>query len=347
MQRFAENPLIRPEDVEPSHPDYEVVGAFNAGVARYGDELILLLRVAERPREQDPQWVIAPVWDSESGAVSLLRVRRDDPDLLAEDARVFRYRGDFHLTTISHIRTARSRDGGRFSIGKRPALFPADRTESFGIEDPRVTSMGGDYWITYKAVSGHGIATALARTRDFRSFTRYGLIFCPENMDVVIFPEQFEGRYVAWTRPVGMHLGPPAVWTARSPDLIHWGEHAPTLAPRPGRWDSARVGAGTTPFRTRRGWLSLYHGADERDRYCAGLILSDAADPGRIIARSSEPILQPEAPCEIDGFFANVVFPCGADVREDGAVVVYYGAADRYTCGAATTVEALLASLPN
>ena len=47
--RASENPIIRPEDVEPSREDFEVIGVFNAGVARYGDEVILLLRVAERP----------------------------------------------------------------------------------------------------------------------------------------------------------------------------------------------------------------------------------------------------------------------------------------------------------
>ena len=54
-RRLAENPLITPNDVRPSLPELEVVSVFNAAVAKVGDEVILLLRVAERPRSDiDP-----------------------------------------------------------------------------------------------------------------------------------------------------------------------------------------------------------------------------------------------------------------------------------------------------
>ncbi len=51
VSRLPQNPLITPRDVRASQPDWEVVCAFNAGVARLGDEVVLLLRVAERPRD--------------------------------------------------------------------------------------------------------------------------------------------------------------------------------------------------------------------------------------------------------------------------------------------------------
>ena len=54
-RRLAENPLITPTDVRPSLPELEVVSVFNAAVAKVGDEVILLLRIAERPRSDiDP-----------------------------------------------------------------------------------------------------------------------------------------------------------------------------------------------------------------------------------------------------------------------------------------------------
>jgi len=37
----------------------------------------------------------------------------------------------------------------------------------------------------------------LASTEDFCTFTRYGVIFGPENKDVVLFPEQINGQYIA------------------------------------------------------------------------------------------------------------------------------------------------------
>lgn len=54
-RRLRENPLLTARDVPPSLPELEVVSVFNAAVAKVGDEVILLLRVAERPRSDiDP-----------------------------------------------------------------------------------------------------------------------------------------------------------------------------------------------------------------------------------------------------------------------------------------------------
>ena len=33
IYRYEENPLIKPQDVTPHREDFEVIGAFNAGVA--------------------------------------------------------------------------------------------------------------------------------------------------------------------------------------------------------------------------------------------------------------------------------------------------------------------------
>jgi predicted GH43/DUF377 family glycosyl hydrolase len=49
-RRLPENPLLTAHDVLPSQPALEVVSVFNAATAVLGDETILLLRVAERPR---------------------------------------------------------------------------------------------------------------------------------------------------------------------------------------------------------------------------------------------------------------------------------------------------------
>ncbi len=49
-QRLPQNPLITARDVKASVPTLEVVSVFNAAAARVGNEIVLLLRVAERPR---------------------------------------------------------------------------------------------------------------------------------------------------------------------------------------------------------------------------------------------------------------------------------------------------------
>jgi predicted GH43/DUF377 family glycosyl hydrolase/glycosyltransferase involved in cell wall biosynthesis len=48
--RLANNPILTTADVQPSHPELEVMSVFNAAAARVGAETVLLLRVAERPR---------------------------------------------------------------------------------------------------------------------------------------------------------------------------------------------------------------------------------------------------------------------------------------------------------
>lgn len=48
-RRLKENPLLTAADVPPSLPGLEVVSVFNAAAARIDDEVVLLLRVGERP----------------------------------------------------------------------------------------------------------------------------------------------------------------------------------------------------------------------------------------------------------------------------------------------------------
>lgn len=50
-RRLANNPLLTSQDVAPSLPQLEVVSVFNAAAAQLGGETLLLLRVAERPRQ--------------------------------------------------------------------------------------------------------------------------------------------------------------------------------------------------------------------------------------------------------------------------------------------------------
>jgi len=53
--RSEKNPIIKPEDIESSNPGFKVVGVFNCGVIRFDDEILLLLRVAEAPVNDNPK----------------------------------------------------------------------------------------------------------------------------------------------------------------------------------------------------------------------------------------------------------------------------------------------------
>jgi len=248
------------------------------------------------------------------------------------------------LTTISHLRVARSKDGRHFTVDRKPALFPDCPGEQYGIEDPRITEINGLYHIVYKGVSPDGISVGMADTREFKTYKRRGIIFCPENLDVCIFPEKINGRYAALTRPVPKTMGAPNMWVAYSPDLIHWGDHHFLMGVQPGKWDSGRIGGGAVPIKTKQGWLTVYHGATKDDVYCLGAVLLDLKQPHKVLARCAEPILKPEVPYETSGFMKNVVFTCGAIQRGD-TVSVYYGASDEVMAGADFSVKELLGSL--
>lgn len=99
-------------------------------------------------------------------------------------------------------------------------------------------------------------------------------------------------------------------------------------------WECLKVGNGAPPVQLPYGWLLLYHGVsggdteEERVRYSAGAAILDLDDPTRVLYRSLQPILEPELPQETRGTVPGVVFPTATDLREDGHLDVYYGAAD-------------------
>ena len=102
-------------------------------------------------------------------------------------------------------------------------------------------------------------------------------------------------------------------------------------------WESLKIGGGTAPVRVDGGWLMFHHGVVGRlipgtdhqphVRYAAGAMLLDATDVTRVLARSSQPLFEPETPEETSGIVPNVVFPTGVDAGS-GDIIVYYGMGD-------------------
>jgi predicted GH43/DUF377 family glycosyl hydrolase len=349
VRRFAENPILVPSQLRASRPDFEVVGVFNPAAIRIGQETVLLLRVAEAPRDVPEGHVAAPIYDPASSSVIVKTWPKHTPGLNTSDSRLVVVGRDTFLTSISHFRRARSRDGLHFEVDSQPAYSSQHALEAFGVEDPRITKIEDTFWINYTAVSSAGITTALASSKDLVSFERHGIIFSPPNRDVTLFPEKIGGRYLTLHRPMPEDIGRPAIWLASSPDLLAWGEHRLLASARPGMWDDLKIGGGAVPFRVtvggRSAWLAVYHGVTASPlTYSLGALLLDGEDPSRVLGRSKEPILFPEAPYELKGFFANVIFTCGLCVEGD-RVRIYYGASDGVTCVADLSLAGILAGL--
>lgn len=341
-QRFIENPLLSPADLKPSRAGLEISCLLNPGVFTFEGKTWLLVRVAERPAQQEGI-ISFPVLKDDG--IEIIEIPADDPELNADDPRVIRYKGIDYLTTLSHLRLLRSDDGIRFYEPEGyPILQGETLQEAFGIEDCRVTLLEGTYYLTYTAVSEQGVGVGMRKTKDWKNFESEGMIIPPHNKDCAIFEEKINGKFYALHRPSSVDIGGNYIWIAESPDGIHWGKHKCIITTRKGSWDSARVGAGAAPIKTEKGWLEIYHGANAAHQYCLGAFLLDLNDPSIVIARSENPIMTPATTYELSGFFGHVVFTNGHVVKGD-ELTIYYGAADEFVCGAKFSIAEILNSL--
>ena len=327
--------MLRPGDVPPSQDDLAVIGVFNPGVIALADGVVLLVRVAEQPSEKRSGQTALPRWDIGTGRIVFDWLPEEQTEPV--DIRVVRLKdtGLVRLNFTSHLRVVRSRDGRTIDSIDQTFFRPATIYEEYGVEDPRITRFGDTCFITYVAVSRHGVTTALASTRDFVTFDRPGILFPPENKDVVLFPEKIGGEYFALHRPTAATaFSRPEMWIASSPDRLNWGRHEHLLGSA-ARWDLGRVGAGAPPIRTERGWLEIYHGNSRRaadldiGAYSGGALLLDGQNPRRVLGAAGR-ILCPELEFEREGYIPNVVFPTGV-VERGETLLVYYGAADTVT----------------
>jgi len=343
LTRCDANPLLTPEDLAPTDEGLEVLCTLNPAAVKFNGEILLLVRVGQRPVPAEG-CVSYLEHDEQTGKREIRRISVDDPDLEIRDGRGCYLRGKMMLSSLSHLHIARSRDGRNFTFDPAPAITPTTRYEAYGCEDARITFIEDRYYITYTAVSGHGVTVMIASTEDFVTFNKRGLVFPPYQKDVVIFPRKIGGKYFCRHRPYGSEFNNPSIWTAASPDLLAWGSHEMTLAPIPGSWASERVGCGGVPIETPQGWLEIFHGADQDGRYCLGAMLSDLESPHKVLSHSTDPVFEPETRYELQGVFSSCVFTNGLIADDDGTLTVFYGAADRVCAAAVSSVDDMVAA---
>lgn len=229
------------------------------------------------------------------------------------------------VARVSSIGYAVSSDGVHFNRLQQPVLAPQDEWDERGVEDPRVTFLPDErrYIMAYTAYSSTGSTPFFAESRNLISWQRIApLVVGEDNKDHVLFPCKIKGRYVTFTRRI------PNIGLAFSRDLKSWEDFQPLITPRPGKWDSKRVGAGGPPIQTEQGWLCIYHGYNEENSYRLGSFLLDLDDPSRVLARAEGFLIEPQEPWELRGDVPNVIFSTANPVVNE-TVYVYYGGADR------------------
>lgn len=278
------------------------------------------------------------------------------PVATVHNAAVVKYNGKYIMIFRSHklngrsiLGMAESNDGYKFKVNEKPFMVPATEGifkeyEEYGVEDPRIVFIDGEYLITYSAYSKHGVRIGLAKTKDFKSVERFSLITECDYRNVVIFPEKIGGLYARLDRPHS-EISPWAIWISYSPDLKYWGESKLIMKPMQYHWDEMKIGPGAPPIKTSSGWINIYHGVFptmDGSVYRLGVALHDLKDPSKIIAVGDEWILQPEKVYEVTGYVHNVVFTCGAVAEEDGSVKIYWGGADKVMCVGTTNLDSLV-----
>lgn len=356
LDRQFTQKLLSPGDFPPSREDLKVIGVFNPGTSRLPDgRVVLMARVAESPTEQRDGYHALPSWNRD-GELEI-EYLPEDQDILVDPRKVVRAADQLmRLKFVSHVRTFVLDQAGTTITGQRAPLLCEGPYETFGVEDPRITLIDGTYYITYVSVSEHGAATSLATTTDFQNYERHGIIFCPENKDVMLLPEKIDGKFVALHRPnTFQRFCKPEMWLATSGDAKAWGGHRFVWSGK-FAWDNDRIGAGAPPIRVDEsakspgGFLEIYHGSrratkkGEVGAYMAGLLLLDPEDPAKVLRHTPKPIMAAQEDWEQQGFVPNVVFPTG--IVEDGdRWLIYYGAADTHVGVTALTLDDLLGAL--
>src|SRR5205085_12550505 len=131
------------------------------------------------------------------------------------------------------------------------------------------------------------------------------------NKGMALSPLRIDGRYAMIARQDNENL-----YLVYSDDLYRWEGGQSILKPQ-FPWEFVQIGNCGSPIELEEGWLLLTHGVGPVRKYSIGAVLLDKRDPSRVLARSSEPLLRPEA-SEREGYVPNVATPaarCGTMIR--------------------------------
>ncbi len=331
-----------------SEPTY-VLGAFNPALTRLPNgNLLLLVRIAEALREPVRDGQVRSIRWTPGGYV-LDGFAADTADV--RDPRFFALTGGAYpflgLTSLSWLLPVElSADGQRVvAVRYERAVEPAADYAQYGIEDPRIVAIDGVYWMTVCGVSGVRLCTVMYRSDDGFGWQSQGMVLDHGNKDMVPFEGRVGERFVSLTRPLsdawfvaspdGAEGSGPSINLATSLDMLHWRPLAePALRPLKGA-AAYKLGGGTPPVRTARGWMLLYHGVEKEGAvgvYRTYRALIDA-DAGRVLERDESVVVLAAAPALIAPFAHQaylpqpVVFTTGI-VRDGDDWIVASGEAD-------------------
>ena len=292
MKKFSfDKIIISPEDIDLSYSplrglkmDTYVLGAFNPGMTKLPNgNILLMVRIAEALKNPIEQGKIKAIrWDKNNTYVldsyNLEQVDISDP----RSIRLTQYAPHdvIAITSLSWLLPVElNTDGSEvINIHYDKIISPEKTYQEYGIEDARISSINGKYYMTSCSVSSERHSTTLYSSVDGLNYHLEGIILDHQNKDMLLFEGKINEKYYALTRPLGSlyfatppdsKFSPgPSINLAQSPDLLHW---KPLDEPfiRPLKEDGntvLKLGGGTQPILTEKGWLVLFHGVEKNDK---------------------------------------------------------------------------------
>ena len=314
-----ERPVLTKDDIP-----YEASLIFNAGVAKYNGQYVMVFRNDYGPTEET------------------------FPDVRFKTSVGF----------------ATSNDGIHWEVRDKTIfdskdLLPTD--EILRLYDPRITVIDNKPYLCMAMDTRHGVRGCIVEVDENFENIKIISASAPDNRNMVLFPEKINGKFVRLERPFPVYSRGGKdrfdLWLSTSPDLVFWGETELVLAVEDVPYANDKIGPAAPPIKTDKGWLTLFHAVDKdgnrgkngwektwKKRYCAGIMLLDLDDPTKVVGMSKLPLIAPETDYETEiGFRQQVIFPGGMILEPDGEVKIYYGASDTVECLATAKLDDLIA----
>jgi predicted GH43/DUF377 family glycosyl hydrolase len=320
-----------------------VLGAFNPGLTRLPNgNLLLMVRIAEALKTPIHGGHVHAIRWADGGyqidAWPLDFVDTSDPRQFGMRGAGWRTLG---LTSLSWLLPVELDPEGRRVVAAHydRAVAPNADYMCYGVEDARISRVGGRYLMTTCTVSPERHGTTLYTSDNGLDWTCAGLVLDHQNKDMLIFEGLIGGKYWAQTRPLGdcyfayppgsEHRAGPSINLASSPDALHWKPYEkPGLRPHAATVATARMGGGAPPVLTARGWLSLWHGVEPLEAvgiYRTYWTMLDRDDPGVVVATEHSALLDPAPeltePLKDLMYLDHVVFTTGIVDAGDHYVV--------------------------
>ena len=268
---------------------------------------------------------------------------------------------DGHVVRVSSVGHCVSADGYEWT-SRRVLLEPSEEWDRFGCEDPRVTHFEGIFYTFYTALGGfpftaENVRVACAWTPSLDVKPKRHLVTPFNAKAMALFPERI-GSDVCALVTIHTETPPSKVVLARARQVedfmqeSYWTEWYDSFQDHVipiQRFNTDQIEVGAKPIRTDEGWLVLYAHIQNYAHTSAPRIfgieavLLDLLDPTRVIARTDEPLLVPEA-VDATGTVPNVIFPSGGIVVDD-ELRLYYSSADTYVCVATAPLRYVLGGL--